>query len=242
MNKDQLLKNVLSSRFTEMSDKSRCGTSGVIPTGLDLLTFIPSPSTYPEYAFLVCSMSESRSDMVRHILEYESKKFVTGCCDKCKEDKPASEKKRRRGMARRSEDRVIEQNNFPSILSLFTKNDHSGESSVMVNMPDILETYFPEIICIYAGIYGNVERTVFVLLAVDNGRYRTSWRSCGTQNKLTWFTSHEDIDKSVMKSIVNNTSIVHVVRKRNGEIRYMGKCTKVEDVNMKDGSCSMFVS
>ena len=237
MNKDQLIKNVLSSRFTDMSDP-KIGKSSDIPTGLDLLTFVPSPSIYPEYAFLVCSMQETREDMVRHILEYESKNFVSGSCDKCKDDTVVPEKKRRRGgMTRRSEDRATPNICVPSILSLFTKDEN-----VMTNMPDILETYFPTTVCIYAGIYGNVDRSIFVLLAVDNGRYRTSWKSCGAQNKLTWFTSNEDVDKSVMTSIVNNTSTVHVVRKRNGEIRYMGKCTRIDDVNMEEGSCAMFVS
>jgi len=239
MRRDELVKHVLSERFSDISDASKSKTPGDMPTGMEIITFVPSSLNYPDYAFSLCSMNQSREDMVRHLLEYE----VELCDKKNEEDKPSPEKKRRRGMSRRSDDtKIPPSKDLPSILSLFTKDDASGEASVIANMPDILETYFPSANCVYAGIYANLDRSEFVLLAVDNGRYRTSWRSSGTQNKLKWYTSHEDSDKSIMKSITNDSSTVHIARKRNGEIRYMGKCNRIEDINIEEGWCSMFVS
>ena len=267
MGKDELIKNILSDKFRCMTSSSDV-TSSSMPTGLGLLSYTPSPDSYPSYAFSVCSMDESREDILRHLLDIELEKIIVTKCERC--DPPTSppsslsqERKRRRGGTRRTTesrrlrgqpevdpvpDNVVSssvENNpeLPPILSLFLKKDEaSREVTVMGNIPDILENFFPGTECVYAGIYSNPSRTFFVLFAVDNGRYRTSWRSYGSQNKLTWFTSHEDVDRAVMKYVIDKSTTVHVVRKRNGEIRYMGKCSKIESVNIEEGSCSMYIS
>ncbi len=270
MGKDELVKNILSDKFRAMTSPTPGCTnvSGTMPTGLELLAYTPSPESYPSYAFSVCAMDESREDIFRHLVDIELERITN--CDRCNPPTPTSspplsqEKKRRRGGTRRTESRrlrsqceaepapdntessagsTLEHPELPPILSLFVKKDaFSGDTTVMGNIPDILENFFPGTECVYAGIYSNPSNTFFVLFAVDNGRYRTSWRSYGSQNKLTWFTSHEDVDREVMTHVIDKATTVHVVRKRNGEIRYMGKCSKIDNVNMEEGSCSMYIS
>lgn len=257
MGKDELVKNILAEKFREMTS-STPGCAGVMPTGVGLIEYSPSPDTYPSYAFSLCSMTESRDDILRHLLHSELEKVVT--CSRCDPPSVTPEKKRRRGGTRRTESRRLREHpeveiagnvetleettsQLPPILSLFLKKDEfSGENTIIGNIPDILDNFFPGTECVYAGIYANPTRTFFVLFAVDNGRYRTSWRSYGSQNKLMWFTSHEDVDREVMKNVIDKGTTVHVVRKRNGEIRYMGTCVKIEEVNMDEGSCSLYIS
>jgi len=278
MERKELVKYILSERFNDMSDKSKCNET-TIPSGIDILTFVPCPSTYPEFAFSMCAMTYSREEIIRHILEkyVEENSFN---CSKCTEQPPVvPEKKRRRGMVRRSEAnlpprivsppispsekkltpstlRSLQQKKTakiisptksndiirPSVFSLFKKKDSSGDAIVLSGMSDILENFFPDASCIYPGIYGNNEKSEFVLLSVDNGRYKASWKSCGTENILKWFASNDDTNKSIMKSILHESSTVHIVRKRNGETRYMGRCKKIEDINVKEGYCSMYIS
>ena len=278
MEREELVKYILAERFNDMSDKSKCNDTA-IPIGIDILSFVPCPSTYPAFAFSMCSMTYSREDIIRHILEkYVEENSLN--CSKCTEQPPVvPERKRRRGMVRRSEanlpPRIVsppispKENKLPpstlrgvqskqkavnlsptkssdivrpSVFSLFKKKDTSGDSVVLSGMSDILENFFPEASCIYPGIYGNKEKSEFVLLSVDNGRYKASWKSCGSENILKWFASNDDTNKSIMKSILHGSSTVHIVRKRNGETRYMGRCKKIEDISVKEGYCSMYIS
>jgi len=277
MEREELVKYILAERFNDMSDPSKCNDT-TIPSGIDILSFVPCQSTYPAFAFSMCSMTYSREDIIRHVLEkyVEANSFK---CPTCSEQAPTiPDRKRRRGMVRRSEaklpprivsppispkdTKVVHTKVVPtkvvptkvvptktkdvivrpSVFSLFKKKDSSGDSIVMSGMTDILENYFPTTNCIYPGVYGNKEKSEFVLLSVDNGRYKASWKSCGSENILKWFTSHDDTNKSVMKSILHGSSTVHIVRKRNGEIRYMGRCKKIEEINIKEGHCSMYIS
>jgi len=245
LSKSDLIKSVLSDRFSDMTDVSM----GDIPSGIEILTHIPCHSSYPEYAFSLCSIPDDIENMRSHLIAYELDRYTeskTGPVTR------GSSKRRRGGSRTRSSTQL--ENSFKEskelvpiidiklpILSIF-KKVVNGENIILGNMPDILDEFFPGVKCVYAGIYSSIDKNTFVLLAVDNGRYRTSWKSNGPQNILKWYTSHEDVDRSVMKQITNESTNVHIVRKRNGEIRYMGKCSRIDDVDHPEGSCTMFVS
>lgn len=128
---------------------------------------------------------------------------------------------------------------LPSKLNVFLRND--GKTP-MVAMSEIVHGFFPGLTLLWPGIYMQTKQEYFVLLVVDNGRYSNSWKSAGTQNKLTWFTSTEDVGREVFDKITANTSVVHVVRKRNSEMRYMGKSQRTEHINKDEGSCVMYVA
>lgn len=82
---------------------------------------------------------------------------------------------------------------------------------------------------------------MFVLLVVDS--VRNCWKSSGVQNKLTWFTPADDVGKKVFNEIIVSKNLVlHVIRKRNLELRYMGKLQKIENIDRELGSCVMFVA
>ena len=134
----------------------------------------------------------------------------------------------------------ISKDKLPSKLNLFTVEENGCKKNLNT-MSDILPKFFPGSKTVWPGIYKQ-EENIFILLVIDNGRYKNNWKSCGTQNKVTWFTSHDDTDKSVMDKIVDDKTTVHVVRKRNGEMRYMGKRAKTENIDKTEGSCVLYVA
>jgi len=130
---------------------------------------------------------------------------------------------------------ISNETKLPSKLNLFKVHD-----KVLNTMSEILPVFFPETKIIWPGIYA--KGNTFVLLVIDNGRYKNNWKACGIQNKLTWFTPTNDADKSVFDKIVDSKSVIHVIRKRNGEMRYMGTRVKIEDTNRQAGSCVLYVA
>ena len=123
---------------------------------------------------------------------------------------------------------------LPSKLNLFT-----DDKKVMTTLSDIIQKFFPGLVPWTTEIY---RRGSFFVLVVMDGRHGNSWTSAGVQNKLTWFTTREDVDRQVFDKITSNDVVVHVVRKRNSELRYMGKCQKTEEVDREEGSCVMYVA
>lgn len=154
-------------------------------------------------------------------------------------DSESSSQKQSVGAAAEALCEIQKQNSLPSKLNLFLRVD--GKSP-MTTMSEIIPGFFPGVVLLWPGIYRSQTSLTFVLLVADNGRYKNCWRSAGIQNKLTWYTSGDDVDRKVLGMITSEESVVHVVRKRNSEMRYMGKCQKIEDVDKEDGSCVMYVA
>lgn len=229
-----------------------------LPEGLTLLTFKPSEIDFVDYAFALSTLQDSKEVMVRHILStqfdttfhpkdspvrYKNfQKFgnKVGKEPPLKKKRPNSDFEQSTKIGSEVEAALgfSEPRNLPSKLDLFVKFD----GSPMTTISEITSEFFSQVVLIWPGIYRDDSNTLFVLLVADNGRYKNSWKSAGTQNKFTWYTSNDDTDRKVLDMITHDDSVVHIVRKRNSEIMYMGKRRNIENVDRPNGSCVMYVS
>lgn len=238
-----------------------------LPEGLPLLVYNPSPQNFAEYAFALCSLKDSKEAMTRHLLSIhfdaavesairrprvrtrQSKQksadetvalnVVQSSPRKKKRSSPDSDSEAVETKETKESKKQAQSITLPSKLNLFLRED--GKTP-MATMAEIIGSFFPGVVLLWPGIYRSQTSLTFVLLVADNGRYKNCWKSAGIQNRLTWYTSSEDVDRKVFDMIADQNSVVHVVRKRNSEMRYMGKCQKTEDVDKEDGSCVMYVA
>lgn len=260
LDRESILKTVLKEKFNnvtqEITKDSKKETPEVeLPRGLDLLVHTPPRENFAEYAFALCSLPDSKETITRHLLsklfdaavESEVRPRVRTRQSKQRSAEQqatlsisgqAKKRKITSSSAEGSSTETAQQRKLPSKLNVFLRND--GKTP-MVAMSEIAKEFFPGLSLLWPGIY-TCGQQYFVLLVVDNGRYSNSWKSAGTQNKLTWFTSNEDVDREVFDQITANAVVVHVVRKRNSEMRYMGKSQRTEHINKDDGSCVMYVA
>lgn len=271
LDKESILKTILAEKFKSAQKSRLCEKVEPNPRGKDLLVHTPSQETFAEYAYDLCCLKDSKEDIIRHLLSIQFDAAVNAALKprvRTRQSKqkvassPVWKKKRlssdissgsdnESGIESQSQEiesvtkaahllcNISDDNFLPKKLHLFYIEEN-GAKRVANTISEILPKYFPGINTVWPGIYRL--DNVFVLLVIDNGRYKNSWKSAGVQNKLTWFTSHEDVDRNVMDKILEPTSVVHVIRKRNGEMRYMGKCLQTEDVDRTTGSCVMYVA
>lgn len=265
LDRESILKTVLKEKFDNVTKDSEKNTenSTALPTGLDLLVHTPSRENFAEYAFGLCSLPDSKEAITRHVLsilfdaavesevrprvrtrqsKQRSALDISGQAKKRKKTSSASSSSSSETETKSAAEalcNIQQRRKLPSKLNVFLRND--GKTP-MVAMSEIVQGFFPGLNMLWPGIYMQSKQEYFVLLVVDNGRYSNSWKSAGTQNKLTWFTCNEDVDREVFDKITANSSVVHVVRKRNSEIRYMGKSQRTEHINKDEGSCVMYVA
>ena len=242
LDRESILKTVLKEKFNDVTqDKGKetpLGKRTDLPKGLDLLVHTPLRENFSEYAFALCSLPDSKEAITRHLLsalfdaaiESEVRPRV-----RTRQSKQATLNIYGQGKKRKvsSEETKEHQRKLPSKLNVFLRDD--GKTP-MTTMSEIGNVFFPGLTLLWPGIYARGEE-YFVLLVVDN-----LWKSAGTQNKLSWCTSAEDVSREVFDKITADTSVVHVVRKRNAEMRYMGKSQRMEQVDKDDGSCVMYVA
>lgn len=260
LDKESILKTILKEKFKYASEASPTNKTEDIPKGCDLLVHNPSPENFAEYAFNLCSLKESKEEITRHLLsiqfdasvEAASRPRVRTRQSRQSSLTPPWKRKRSDDVSSESESdekhvaqaaktlcTISNDIKLPSKLHLFHV-EREGMKTTLNTMSDILPNFFPGVKLVWPGIY--MKESMFVLLVVDNGRYKNSWRSAGIQNMLTWFTSPEDSNRSIMDKVIDDSSTVHVIRKRNGEMRYMGKRVKTEKVDRDIGSCVMYVA
>lgn len=252
LDKASIIKTILKEKFKYAAEHPNEDTR--MPSGLDLLLHNPGPEGFAEYAFGLCALEETKESITRHLLSVQFDAAVQAASrprvrTRSRQSLPLNLPPRKKNRVHNVSDTdetesepdvPVTDIKLPSKLHLFLKQD--GEMKTVLNtISDILTHFFPGVVVVWPGIYGDPVRT-FVLLVADNGRYKNSWRSSGTQNQLTWFTSSEDADRAVLDKILDPESLVHVIRKRNGEMRYMGSCQKVENVDREEGSCVMHVA
>jgi len=246
LDKESILKTILKEKYNFVRNSKSEITADELPQGLDLLVHNPTPENFADYAFGLCSLQgNSKETITRHLLSIHFDAAVQSALhqprvrtrqskQKAEEELSGSSRKKPREDA--AEALCSIQYVLPSKLNLFTDDGKLP----MTTMSEIIPRFFPGHVLLWPGIYR--KGSDFVLLVADNGRYKNSWRSAGVQNKLTWYTSGEDIDREVFDKITSKDSIVHVVRKRNSEMRYMGKCQKTEEVDKEGGACVMYVA
>lgn len=258
---ESIIKTILKEKFNkvclEIKNEDTRDTQA-LPAGLDLLVHNPSPANFAEYAYSLSSLRCGKDAMVKHLLSIQFDAAVDNAARPRVRTRQSAKKRKSctptsSSSAEDSEDSVdntrhlkaVDTNpkktsKLPPKLNLFVRED----GKTMVTMADILQDFFPGHIILRPGIYRkeDKESTEFVLLVVDNGRFNNSWSSAGTQNKLTWHTCNDDADRAIFNEVTQKAKTVHVVRKRNSEMRYMGKSHKVEDIDKEDGSCVMYVA
>lgn len=233
LDKDSILKTILREKFEYIQNVQNAGEdqdfAEDLPEGLGVLVHNPSPENFVEYAFALCSLRESKEVITRHLLSLHfddaiqlAVKSCTGPRVRTRQSKVDSDQLKKR--MRRIE--------LPKKLSVFTDG-----SKTLVTMCDIISNFFPGLVQLVHGVYKN--NSVIVLFVVDT--VRCCWRSAGVKNKLTWYTTLEDVDRKVFDVVTSNDIVLHVVRNRNSEMRYMGKCEKFEEVQRVEGCCTMYV-
>lgn len=268
LDRESIIKTILKEKYKHVCDYKEDNlpyNHGGLPEGLALLVYNPSPQNFAEYAFALCSLKDSKEAMTRHLLSIHFDAAVEAAIRRPRvrtrqsKQKSADEtvavnvvqqsspRKKKRSSPDTDSDAVETKEakeqaqplTLPSKLNLFLRDD--GKTP-MVTMAEIIGSFFPGVVLLWPGIYRSQTSLVFVLLVADNGRYKNCWKSAGIQNRLTWYTSSEDVDRQVFDMITDQNSVVHVVRKRNSEMRYMGKCQRTEQVDKEDGSCVMYVA
>lgn len=225
LERDAILKTILKEKYSNITQTDH---ATALPSDLDLLLHEPTSEDFVEYAFALCSLQHSKEDLTRHLISTHFDAAVQSALSRSRgrthgEEVPKSRKKARSGV------------DLPSKLNLFT----DGET-ILATMSEIIPRFFPGMVILSPGVYG--KGCHLVLQVVDNGRYKNSWSSAGIQNKLTWYTSEDDANRQVFDKVTDKTSVVHVVRNRNSELRYMGKCIKTEHVDRDGGACVMYIA
>lgn len=247
LDKESILKTILKEKYNFVRNSNLKSEITTLPEGLDLLVHNPTTENFADYAFGLCSLQGSSKEAItRHLLSIHFDAAVQSALHRPKVRTRQSKQKAEEelsGLARKkpredaAETLCSIQYVLPPKLNLFTDDGKLP----MATMSEIITHFFPGHVLLWPGIYR--KGSDFVLLVVDyNGRHKNSWRSAGIQNKLTWYTSDEDTDREVFDTITSKNCIVHVVRKRNSELRYMGKCQKTEEVDKEGGVCVMYIA
>ena len=247
LEKKDILKLILSEKVKKLCENQvpNSESNSKVPQNIEILDYCPSIDTFPEYAFSLCSLELEKEDIMKYIIGKEFDKILEEVSTPLLNlNSPSSTiatesltpppTKRRRRLT------IIPPSSLPNNLALFTyKKDDTVFT--LTSMPEIIDRFFKGVSLVLQGIYADPTKKTYVLLVIDNGRYKNVWKSSGKANKLTWFTSHEDPEREEMKKIISSERI-DIVRKRNGEYRYMGKSTKIDNVNFEEGSCTILVS
>ena len=241
LDKKDILKLILSEKVKTLCE-TLCETNHVqdddheVPSDISILDFSPNTQTFSDYAFALFSLSSEKEEIMKYIIGREFDKIM----DESAPGTPVSVTSSPPPMKRRRRITILPPLSLPNNLALFTyKKDDTVFT--LTSMPEIIDRFFKGLSVIFQGIYADSSKKNYLLLVIDNGRYKNVWKSSGKANKLTWCTSHEDIDKREMKNIINSDRI-DIVRKRNGEYRYMGKSTKIDNIDYEEGSCEFLVS
>lgn len=231
--KKTILKKILQqkySRVREIEPGLGASASTDLPTSShELLRMDPSPDEFVEYTYSLCSFENELSR--EEILKVTLTKALEGIMGKEKRESP---RKTADGAKKRRKSRRL-----PAKLSPFVTYEGTESEETLRSMDRIVEEFFPEIGFVFPCVYADSARENFVLLIPD--RHVNKWKAAGSQCTFVWRTSEQDVNTDIFIKVINAVPRVHVVRERKRELVYMGKCTKVDDVN-SSGTCTMFVS
>jgi len=240
LDRDSILKTILREKFNFVTN-AKDVVEEELPRGLELLLHNPSPDKFADYAFALCSLEDNKETIMRHLLSIHFEAAVQSAVNTLRGPRVRTRQSKHKAEEElpgpcRKKSFVAPSTELPSKLNLFTDDN----LRVMTSMSDIIPRFFPGLVPWTTGIYRNGSTFVLVVVDVVDGRPR--WRSAGVQNKLTWYATREDKDRQIFDKITSTDVVVHVVRKRNSEMRYMGKCQKTEKVDRQEGSCVMYVA
>lgn len=248
MDKASILKDIAKDSFDTVYDTKPQISSGTFE---DILNYKPSVQTFVDYTFHLFSCEVEREVLIRNILGSEFDKMTT----RKREMSPSEDSevvqvvpkksRTRRGGRRTTRTTTMDEPTIdvvlPGILSVFTKLVRPGEFEVLNDINEVIDMYFNGNVIVHEGIFRNHISNTFVIVVCDKESPK-AWTSHGRQNKLKWKTHSGDIDHTTFNTIIGTSSTVHVIRMRNNELRYMGQCKSIDEVDEVKGSCVMYVS
>ena len=232
MDKNSILKEILCKNLekicggeTENEDETE------IPSGIDIISYNPTQSSFPDFAISLCRLEFSKEQATRHILGEEFDHIMTRTRKRNLETQPEAKRARSNRINRRNL-------KLPGIMSVFTKKTRSGFEA-MDNIEEIMKLYFWTESKYFSDccIYADKSRKSYVIIVSES----SVWKSHGVKNKLYWSMVGEK-DETLFDDIVDDSTSVYIIRKRNGEVRYMGKCESVEEIDGSNSKCVMCVA
>lgn len=250
---DGIIKDVIKQRLESIVNDPTLQSIGEMPSDASIIEYVPDMNTFPDYVFSMCKLKSSKEEIVRYTLGHQYDNIVTRKRRRIMEDEE-HEHMQTRSRSTRSRSRasrpqvesepvevetrsvlqIIRGPQMPGILSVFTKkNPSTGQFVALTNQDEIVKNYFPECKSYSKGVY--IGEKSMVIVTTDS---KDKWSSCGIQNKVLWNSPKEDI----LDILSTKTDEVYVIRKRNNEIRYMGKCINVNSINKVNLTCEMFVA
>lgn len=227
-----ILRQKLDSVFSNVNPETETETETEIPTGIDIVSYNPTKSSFPDFAISLCNLEMSREQVTRHILGDEFDKIMTRSRKRNLEnvERPRARPKRVNRRSTEIKDKL------PGIMNVFTRKTRTG-FEVMDNIEEIIKMYFwTEYKSFYDCIFTDISQKNYVIVVSESSK----WKSHGVKNKLYW--SMVDKEELVFDDIVDDSTSIYVIRKRNGEIRYMGKCESMEEIDVINSKCVMCVS
>ena len=217
------LNNILSGKTDENEEK--------FPVDCDIMTYIPTRKTFPDFAINLCKSELNRESFLRNVMHNDFDKVVN-------ENKRTSDiiSDGRRTRSRRSNPR--RNNTLPGILSVFTSRNRRGDFEILDNIESIIKCFFVDHVRLSENIYSD-ESNNYVIVVYDS--IDSKWKSKGNCNVLSWKLLPSEYSKDVFLKITDKLSTVHVIRKRLEEFRYMGKIESIDEVIESDNTCVMTV-
>lgn len=248
---DGIIKDVIKQRLESIVNDSTIQSTGEMPSDASIIEYVPDMNTFPDYVLTLCKLKASKEEIVRYTLGHQYDNIVTRKRRRIMEDEEPEYMQTRSSRSRRmnreistSRPRIEEPiesvlqvtrgPQMPGILSVFTKkNQSTGQFVALTNQDEIVKNYFSNCKSYSKGVY--VGDKSMVIVTTDS---KDKWTSCGIQNKVFWNSPKEEI----LDRLSKKTDEVYVIRKRNNEIRYMGKCININSINKVNLTCEMFVA
>lgn len=250
-----IIKDIIRERTNDLIDGTYIGDQGDVPNDESIVEYIPTLEKLPEYVYALSRINISKENIIKRALscDYDSisKKRRRVIDDDSGEsssddiDDNIVASHTRSGIRRRVRRNAHPKINYPepnitqdtslelpSILSVFTKKSDTGQFISLKNQDEIVKLYFPRCKSYTKGVYLGTKELLIVTTDA-----RDKWISFGTQNKVSWTYPKEDILEKF-----DCEMDIYILRKRNNEIRYMGKCVKIGNIDNVNGVCDIFVA
>jgi len=233
MSNEDIIKQILHESLNNILSGETYDNEEKFPVNCDIMTYIPTRKTFPDFAINLCKSKLNRESFLRNVMNNDFDKIVN-------ENKRTSEQVSvsdvRRTRSKRSNPR--RNNTLPGILSVFTSRNRQGEFEILDNIESIIKCFFVDHVRLSENIYAD-ESNNYVIVVYDS--IDSKWKSNGSCNILSWKLPPSEYSEDVFLKITNKLSTVHVVRKRLEEFRYMGKRESIDEAVKSDGTCVMTV-
>ena len=220
MSEEEIVKTILSDSLDNIDN----GNEDKFPSDFtvsDIIKYKPTKNTFPDFAFFLCTSNINKKDLLKNAISNDFDNLLSE-----KRKIPHVETRRTRSRKKK----------LPSILGIFTGKDEGG---VISDIETVIKEYFTDYFEISKSIYSDNNNN-YVIVVSDSIDCR--WKSNGPRNILTWTYPSDEYCVETFTNLININSTINIIRIRNGDLRYMGKCERIENMDELNGSCVMYVS